>query len=293
MRGLCLLGAVTGLLGSGAPATRAPQSGPVPVDTASDAEVLRESRRLGAELSAIFMAVERAVSEGVTTKHLNDVAVREILARGLVPYFKGFVGYPAETTIAVNDEIINSVPSERRLQRGDLVKVQIGVRSERAYALRGWTFSVGRPSDRDAALIETARRALSAAVAKVRIGAHTGDVSSTLKNVVEAAGFRVSPYWVGHGIGRSPWVAPEIPALGEAGTGAPFAADAVYSISVIVHAGSPEARVSYPDGWTAFAADHARSVHFTQMVTPTANGPEELIPPPLAGKVAPVPAAEP
>ena len=52
-------------------------------------------------------------------------------------------GFPASTCISVNDEAVHGIPGERRLRRGDLVKLDVTAELDGFYADSCRTVSVG------------------------------------------------------------------------------------------------------------------------------------------------------
>jgi methionyl aminopeptidase len=236
-----------------------------PARPPSDEDTSAEARELGGVLDRIFDSVERALRPGLTTRAIDELVQREISAAGVSSSFLDYHGYPAHVTASIDEEVINTIPSERPLADGDLLKLQVGIRGRTTFAIRGWTYVIGTVDDDEQRLLEVGRAALRDAVAAVRTGARTGDISQAIQVRVEEAGYSINRSFVGYRIGVQPHMDPPIPGHGQSGRGMRLRRDWVLSLFVIAHAGSPQT-VTRDDRWNTVAVDGSPSVLFSQMV---------------------------
>lgn len=238
-----------------------------------------EIARIGAACALVHEVLDelaRAAVAGVTTLELDRLAAARTRARGAVPAFLGYHGYPASLCISVNDEVVHGIPSARRkLAEGDVVGLDFGVVLDGWYGDAARTVAVGRVSPQAARLLEVGREALRQAVLAARPGGTTGDIGAAVQGFVEAEGFSVVREFVGHGIGRRLHEPPHVPNYGEAGAGERLRPGTVLAIEPMVNAGAPEVE-QLDDGWTAVTADGSLSSHFEHTVAVTENGPVVL-----------------
>jgi methionyl aminopeptidase len=82
---------------------------------------------------------------------------------------------------------------------------------------------------------------------------------------------------VGHGIGRDMHEDPQIPNVGEPGTGPELAEGMVFAIEPMVNAGAEDVRMG-ADHWAVYARDGSLAAHFEHTVAITADGPRILTP---------------
>src|SRR5574340_190889 len=88
---------------------------------------VEEVTALTAHFSRLWQAVLGALIPGATTEDA-ELAYREAVhAGGLTAAFPGYRAFPRDITVSVGHEVINTLPSKRRLQNGDFVKVQHGL----------------------------------------------------------------------------------------------------------------------------------------------------------------------
>jgi methionyl aminopeptidase len=235
-------------------------------------------RRAGEVVAAAIEATRAAIRPGVTTEELDHVAAREIAARGAEPSFLGYRGFPATICTSVNDEIVHGIPGGKRVQEGDLVKLDVGAIVDGFHADSAVTIPVGEPSPEALKLIEATERALWAGLAEAKAGRRLGDIGAAVQTVAEGAGFSVVREYVGHGVGRSLHEEPPVPNYGTPGKGYKLTEGLVIAIEPMVNVGGYATRL-LGDGWTVVTEDGSLSAHFEHTVAVTADGPWVLTDP--------------
>ena len=68
-------------------------------------------RAAGLVVADALAAMRDAVSPGVSTAKLDDIADEVIRSAGAVPSFKGYQGYPATICASVNSQVVHAIPS--------------------------------------------------------------------------------------------------------------------------------------------------------------------------------------
>lgn len=236
---------------------------------------IAKMRLAGRVVAETLAAVRAEIRAGVTTAFLDEVAEREIRARGATPSFKGYRGFPASICTSLNGEIVHGIPGDVVLREGDLVKIDCGAIVEGYHGDAAITVPVGEPDPEAARLIDVTRLALEAGIDSVRPGARIGDIGAAVQAVAEGAGFSVVREYVGHGIGRALHEDPPVPNHGQAGKGFPLDEGMVIAIEPMINAGGYQTR-QLADGWTVVTADGSLSAHFEHTVAVTADGHEIL-----------------
>jgi methionyl aminopeptidase len=237
-------------------------------------ELLRRSNRLVAETLA---ALAERVKPGVTTLELDRFAESYLVGRGAKPAFKGYRNYPFTLCTSINEQVVHGLPSDRRVEEGDILSLDMGAIVDGYYGDSAVTLPVGRISVEAERLLRVTRECLDRAIAAARNGGRLVDISSAVQGHAEANGFSVVRVFVGHGIGKALHEAPQIPNFVDParGRGPVLKPGMVLAIEPMVNAGAPEVRV-LPDQWTAVTADGSLSAHFEHTVAITENGTEIL-----------------
>jgi methionyl aminopeptidase len=215
------------------------------------------------------------VQPGVRTLDLEKYVEKRIAQLGARPAFKGYRGYPCCLCASVNSEVIHGIPSERSLEPGDILSLDMGVVVDGYYGDSAITVPVGEVSGSTQRLLRVTREALQLAIGQARLGNRLGDICATVQGHVEKNGYSVVREFVGHGIGRQLHEEPQIPNFGQPGHGPVLKPGMVLAIEPMVNAGGPAVRV-LADNWTAVTADGTLSAHFEHMVAVTRNGPDVL-----------------
>ena len=193
--------------------------------------------------------------------------------------------------ISVNDEVVHGIPGERVLDDGDLVTFDCG-----AYILddngtqwhgdAAFTTVVGGyyRSGTDRLVDTTTRRALWAAIAAVaraaagegsgrelRLNAVGDAVEAVVADVAEREGHELGilQEYVGHGIGTSMHMPPDVLNYSVKQRGPRLRPGMVLAIEPMLTAGSPETR-ELDDGWTVVTRDgsHAAQWEHTVAIVP-------------------------
>jgi methionyl aminopeptidase len=214
---------------------------------------------------------------GVTTCELDEAAERFIRSQGAEPAFKGYRGFPGSICASPNSMVVHGIPGSYRLNRGDILSVDIGVILDGWVADAAITHPIGNVTPIASRLLATTRASLFAAVEQCRPGNRLGDVSHAVQSRVEADGFSVIRSLVGHGIGRDMHEDPQIPNFGERGTGPELEEGMVLAIEPMVNAGTHHVRMG-SDNWAVYSQDGSLAAHFEHTVAVTGDGPRILTP---------------
>jgi methionyl aminopeptidase len=229
-------------------------------------------RRAGAIVGRFFEEVKYLVKAGNSTYVLEEFAEEFVGRNGVKGAFKGYRGYPANLCTSINEEVVHGIPSRNRvLKEGDIVSIDFGVVKEGYYGDAAKTFPVGTPPESSLKLMRATEAALDKAVEVSREGCRIGDISATVQEIVESAGFSVVRDFVGHGIGRKLHEEPQVPNYGQRGTGQKLSVGTVLAIEPMVNEGEYQVEI-LSDGWTVVTCDRRRSAHFEHMVAITDGG---------------------
>lgn len=240
----------------------------------TDAEIA-SMRKGGKILRGSLDLVSSLVRPGISTGELDRRAEEYIRDRGGIPGFKGYHGFPATLCTSVNDVCVHGIPGDQVLADGDILSIDCGVILDGLYTDACVTLIAGTPSPLTLQLKEAAEKALEAALAVVRAGAHVGDISSAVEKIAEGYGFHPVRALTGHGVGKNLHQFPDIPNWGKPRTGPTLPEKTMLAIEPILSAGS-DAIVEGEDGWAIYVKDHARTSHAEHTVLVLDGGCEVL-----------------
>jgi methionyl aminopeptidase len=222
-------------------------------------------------VAAVHAEVMEAAKPGASLRELDAVAAAVIAGHGCTPSFLGYHGYPATICTSPNDVIVHGIPSDHRLEEGDVLSIDAGAVYQGFHGDAAFTMAIGEVSAEARRLIEVTRQAMWAGIAAVRHGARVGDVGAAVGTVGERAGVGVVREYVGHGIGRQMHEEPQVPNYGTPGKGMKLRTGMAICIEPMFNLGTWETTVD-PDGWTVRTADGSLSAHWEHTVCITPDG---------------------
>jgi methionyl aminopeptidase len=237
---------------------------------------IRKMEQAGKLLVSLFNELKPQVVAGVTTLELDAMITKKLSEKGLVSKTKGYMGYNHASCISVNDEVVHGVPNaQKKIQDGDIVKIDICA-SWRGYcADMARTFFVGSVDEKTKKLALVAQSALDKGIAQAKPGNRLSDISSAIQQEVERHGFGVIRDFAGHGIGKQMHEEPEILNYGKPGKGPILRPGMVFAIEPMITMGSYDVYIC-EDGWTVKTQDSSLAAHVEDTVAITQSGPQIL-----------------
>jgi len=210
----------------------------------------------------ILERIKEVIRPGMSTYDIEEISMKIMERKKVIPAFKGYAGYPGNICVSVNEEVVHGIPKKDKiLKEGDIVSVDIGVIYNGFYGDCADTFPVGKISKEHRKLIEVTKKAFYVGVEQIKEGATTGDIGNAIQKFVEENGFSVVKAFAGHSIGKKLHEYPEITNFGEKGEGEILKEGMVLCIEPMVNEGSYEVEI-LEDGWTAITSDGKYSSHY-------------------------------
>jgi methionyl aminopeptidase len=241
-------------------------------------EQIEQMAAAGDVLVKTMSLIQNKIRPGVTTLELDQAAEKFIRSQGCEPAFKGYRGFPGSICASPNSMVVHGIPGKYKLERGDILSVDIGVVKDGWVADAARTFPVGPVSPVAQKLLSVTEQSLFLAVPQCQVGNHLGDISHAIQEYVEEEnGFSIIRTLVGHGVGRDMHEDPQVPNYGKAGTGVKLEAGMVLAIEPMVNVGKRDVRMD-DDGWSIYSADGTLAAHFEFTVAITDAGPRILTP---------------
>src|SRR5246127_2740386 len=248
----------------------------IPIKSAREIEKMRQACR---SASDILDRVSELVRPGITTKEIDEAAADFMSEAGVRSAFLGYrLGhrvFPGNICISLNDEVVHGIGSQRRIQYGDIVKLDIGIIQDGWVGDNATTVPVGILDERTDQLLRATENALARAISVAHEGTRLGDICAEIEDEARRNHFSVVREFVGHGVGRKLHEEPQIPNYGKRGSGPRLKAGMTLAIEPMINLGTGAVRL-LDDGWTACTADGMPSAHFEHTVLITNEEPEIL-----------------
>jgi methionyl aminopeptidase len=233
-------------------------------------------RPAGMLAGKVLEDVAAFIKPGMTTRQVDDYAAERIRGYNAKSAFLGYHGYPCQTCLSVNEAVVHGMASERELNFGDIVSVDVGVTFNGFVGDTARTVVVGGCSVAAQRLMDVTEQSLYLGIAQARPGNRVVDISRAVQKYVEQNGFSVVREFVGHGVGRTMHEEPQVPNFDEGRKSSPkLRAGMTIAIEPMVNAGGPGVKI-LKDGWTVVTQDGSLSAHFEHSVLITDGEPEIL-----------------
>ena len=248
----------------------------IPIKSAREVDKMRQACRTASE---ILDRVSDLVRPGISTKEIDEAAavfMQEARVKSaFLGYRLGHRVFPGYICISLNDEVVHGIASQRRVQYGDIVKLDIGVIEDGWVGDTAATVAVGMVDERVDLLMRVTENALERAIRIAHEGTRLGDICAEIEDEARRNRFSVVREFVGHGVGRKLHEEPQIPNYGKRGSGPRLKAGMTLAIEPMVNLGTAAVRL-LDDGWTVVTADGMASAHFEHTVLITKDEPEIL-----------------
>lgn len=239
------------------------------IETRQDLEGLREAGRIVRDALELM---ERHIRPGISTLDLNEIGARVLQKNGARSAPMLVYGFPAEICISVNDEIVHGIPSQRIIEAGDVVKLDVTVEKDGYFADAARTVVVGPATDEKRDLIACARRAFYKGLQVARAGNRVNAIGRAIAREVHQSGYAVVQGLAGHGVGRAIHEEPSVPNEYDARAYQRMEKGLVLAVEPMITMGSGVAYEA-DDGWTIKTLDRTLAAHFENTIVITRGQP--------------------
>ena len=240
--------------------------------TRKSKEEIKKMRHAGHIVALVHQEMKRLIEPGITTKYLDDVAMRIIKENKAIPTFLGYHGFPGCICASVNEQVVHGFPLENVvLKEGDIISVDIGATYGGLVGDSAWTYAVGEISDEKQRLLKTTEEALFAGISQMRHGNILDMVAGAIEEVANREKMGIVRQYGGHGVGRAMHEDPFVFNY-KTGNTTMLKSGMTIAIEPMLNLGGDDVEV-LSDDWTVQTIDKKPSAHFEHTVLVTDNEP--------------------
>ena len=231
-----------------------------------------EKMRIAGRLAAktLDMLTEN-IKPGITTDFIDKLWYEFIRDNGgySAPLF--YRGFKKSLCTSLNHVVCHGVPSDRIVNDGDILNVDVTAIVDEYYGDTSRMFAVGKTSVKANNLINATYESMMKAIGILKPGIKLGDIGYEIQNYVEEKGFSVVKDFCGHGISNIFHEPPNVLHYGKKNTGIDLTPGMTFTIEPMINAGKYDVKV-LADGWTAVTKDKSLSAQFEHTIGITENG---------------------
>ena len=231
-----------------------------------------EKMRVAGKLASKTLdMITNYIKPGINTNKIDKLCYEFIRDNGgySAPLF--YRGYTKSLCTSLNHVICHGIPSDRILEEGDIVNIDVTAIVDDYHGDTSRMFSVGDISVKGKNLIDTTYESMMNGIKILKPGIKVGDIGYEIQSYVEAKGFSVVRDFCGHGISNTFHEEPNILHYGKKNTGKELMPGMTFTIEPMINAGKYDSKL-LNDGWTAVTKDKSLSAQFEHTLGITENG---------------------
>ncbi len=234
---------------------------------------IKRMRHAGHIVALVHQEMKRVVEPGISTKELDNIAMKIIKENRAIPTFLGYNGFPACICTSVNEQVVHGIPDENIiLKEGDVISIDVGATYGGFVGDSAWTYGVGKISDEVASLLKYTEEGLWAGIAKMHEGNVLDDVSAAIEAVANREKLGIVRQYGGHGVGRAMHEEPFLFNY-SVGDKTQLKSGMAIAIEPMFIMGGVDEVVVADDEWTVSSVEKMPAAHFEHTVIVTDNEP--------------------
>ena len=234
-------------------------------------ESFEKTKLAGSIASGALDEVNNIIKPGISTLEIDKLCyqfINDHKAFSAPLYYRGF---PKSCCTSTNHVVCHGIPSEKILNDGDIVNVDVTAVKDGWHGDTSRMFTVGECSVKAKKLIKTTYSAMMKAIETIKANVKIGNIGYTIQKSVEAEGFSVVRDFCGHGIGKKFHESPNVLHYGEKNSGQELKEGMIFTVEPMINSGKFETK-TLKDGWTAVTKDKSLSAQFEHTVGVTREG---------------------
>jgi len=208
---------------------------------------------------------------GISTNYIDKLGyefIRDNNGHSAPLFYRGF---QKSLCTSLNHVVCHGIPSNRILDEGDIINVDVTAIIEEHYGDTSRMFCIGKTPVKANNLIDATYESMMKAIRILKPGLKLGDIGHEIQSYVEDKGFSVVKDFCGHGISTVFHEPPNILHYGKKNTGMELSPGMTFTIEPMINAGKYDIKV-LDDGWTAVTKDKSLSTQFEHTIGITENG---------------------
>ena len=231
-----------------------------------------EKMRLAGNLAArtLDMLTDH-IKIGISTNYIDKLGyefIRDNNGHSAPLFYRGF---QKSLCTSLNHVVCHGIPSNRILDEGDIINVDVTAIVEEHYGDTSRMFCIGKTPVKANNLIDATYESMMKAIRILKPGLKLGDIGHEIQAYVEDKGFSVVKDFCGHGISTVFHEPPNILHYGKKNTGMELNPGMTFTIEPMINVGKYDIKV-LGDGWTAVTKDKSLSAQFEHTIGITENG---------------------
>lgn len=235
-------------------------------------EIMKEG---GRRLRQVVKKILPLIKEGITTEEIDFKVEKLIKDFGGQPSFKTVKGYLWATCLPLNNQIVHTPPSKRKLKKGDILTIDVGMMYRGYHTDWATTVIIGDDNFQLKRFLEIGKKTLYQAINQFKVGNYLGNISQAIEKEILKNGYFVIKELTGHGIGKRLHEEPFVPGfLDKDVVNTPKLKEGMVLAIEVIYSQN-QTTISYEDEnhWSLVTKDGSLAACFEHTVALLKNGP--------------------
>tara|TARA_B100000686_G_scaffold304384_1_gene341957 strand:- start:626 stop:1399 length:774 start_codon:yes stop_codon:yes gene_type:complete len=228
-------------------------------------EKFEKMRIAGKIASQTLDMLTNYIKPGISTNEIDKLSYEFIRDNGGYSAPLYYRGFEKSLCTSLNHVVCHGIPSERILNEGDSLNVDVTAVVEEYHGDTSRMFTIGEVSVKAKNLINATYESMMSAIKILKPGLKLGDIGFEIQSYVEEKGFSVVRDFCGHGISNIFHEPPNILHYGKKNTGTKLTPGMTFTVEPMINEGNFDVKV-LNDGWTAVTKDKSLSAQFEHTV---------------------------
>ena len=243
--------------------------------TISSKEDIAGMCRVGQVVGLTIREMKAAARPGMTTAELDRIGADSLRRHGARSAPREAYDFPGFTCLSVNEEVVHGIPGPRRMQPGDVLKIDVTAEMGGYVADAAVTVVLPPAAPQGRKLRKCAEAAFEKALDVARPGNRVAEIGRAVDAEVRRHGFQVLRDLAGHGVGRAIHEPPTVANYFDAKNLVLLHEGMVLAVEPILSA-EPARIVTEKDGWTIRTHNRCLTAHYEHTVVITRGKPKIL-----------------
>ena len=139
----------------------------VSLKTHKEIEMIRIAGQI---VKGVIQKLKSFVVPNKTTQDIDDYVAELIAQEEATSAFKGYRGFPANICVSINEEVVHGIPSEKRINWGDIVSLDFGISYKGYFADAAITLPIGEIKPSVSKLIRVTQESLWRGIIVLSLG---------------------------------------------------------------------------------------------------------------------------
>ena len=228
-------------------------------------EKFEKMRIAGKLASQTLDMLTEVIKPGISTEKIDNLSYEFIKDNGGYSAPLYYRGFKKSLCTSLNHVVCHGIPSDRILNDGDAVNVDVTAIVNDYYGDTSRMFTIGEVSIKAKNLIDSTYESMMSGIKILKPGVKLGDIVFEIQSYVEKNGFSVVRDFCGHGISNIFHEPPNVLHYGKKNTGMELRPGMTFTIEPMINAGKFDVKI-LNDGWTAVTKDKSLSAQFEHTI---------------------------